>query len=126
MQNINLYGYKKYNGTKCAVSEFKFDDLELTTEVWIDIAKGTMMKTINTGIDDTGKEYQIIEEYTATYNIVTDEDVKKPDLTGYTLIETHGEFDTTNSSEFSNIIINDDKTILEGPEPKDQNYVILH
>ena len=125
MHNINSYGYKRYNDTKCAVGEFELDDLNLTTEVWIDTAKGTLMKIINTGIDDTGREYEIVEEYTATYNVVTDEDVKKPDLTGYTLIETDGEDFDIDPSELPSITIDDDNTILYGPGFQEQNYVIL-
>ena len=124
MQNIHSYGYKKYNDTRCAVSEFEFNDLNLTTEVWIDAAKGTVMKTVNRGINESG-EYEYIEEYTATYNVVTDEDVKKPDLTGYTLIETDGEDVDVDPSELPSITIDDNKTILQGPEPQEQNYVIL-
>ena len=83
-QNILLYGYEEYNETKCAVAEFKWKDLELKTRIWIDKDRGTCLKTVNTGIDSEGNQYEYIDEYIVAYDIVTDEDVKKPDLTGYT------------------------------------------
>lgn len=104
-QNILLFGFKKYNGTRCAVAEFKFNDLNLRTKIWLDAKKGTLLKTVNNGIDDIGEEYEIIEEYVATYNVVTDEDVKKPDLTGYTLIEINDEIHNVNPIEQPSITI---------------------
>ena len=83
-QNIRLYGYEEYNDTKCAVAEFKWKDSALKTRIWIDNDRGTCLKIENTGIDSEGNEYEYIDEYIVTYDIVTDEDVKKPDLTGYT------------------------------------------
>jgi hypothetical protein len=85
-QNIRLYGYEKYNNIKCAVAEFKWKDLELKTRIWIDKDRGTCLKTVNTGIDSEGEQYEYINEYIVTYDIVTDEEVKKPDLIGYTEI----------------------------------------
>ena len=84
---LNLFGYEEYNTTKCAVAEFA--QSSLTVMIWVDAQKGTVLKTINKGIDETGNEYEIIEEYKVSYDVVTDEDVKKPDLTGYTFIETN-------------------------------------
>ena len=85
-QNIRLYGYEEYNDTKCAVAEFNWKHLELKTRIWIDRDRGTCLKLVNTGIDSEGEQYEYINEYIVTYDIVTDEDVKKPDLTGYTEI----------------------------------------
>ena len=88
MHNINSYGYEKINGTKCAVAELKFAEIEnVTTTYWIDAQKGTLLKLVNKGIDLDGKEYEYIDEYTATYDIVKDEDVEKPNLEGYTQLE---------------------------------------
>ena len=83
-QNIRLYGYEEYNNIKCAVAEFEWNDLQLKSRVWIDKDRGTCLKSLNTGIDSEGNQYEYIDEYRVTYDIVTDEDVKKPDLTGYT------------------------------------------
>lgn len=83
-QNIRLYGYEEYNDTKCAVAEFEWEDLELKTRIWLDKDRGTYLKIVNTGIDSEGNQYEYIDDYIVTYDIVTDEDVKKPDLTGYT------------------------------------------
>lgn len=80
-----MFGYEKYNDTKCVIG--KFVDSELTVEIWLDAKRGTCLKTVNIGIDSTGENYEIVNEFIATYDIVTDEDVKKPDLTGYTMIE---------------------------------------
>lgn len=123
--NLILYGFEKYNGVKCAVAEFKVSDINLTIKIWSDVQKGTVLKTSNIGIDDTGREYEIVEEYTVTYNVVTDEEVKKPDLTGYTLIETDGETNDIDPSKFPSITIDDGKTMLDGPGLQEQNYVIL-
>lgn len=79
-----LFGYEKYNGTKCAVGEFKNDKSGLMVKIWLDAKKGTCLKIVNIGIDSSGKQYETVDEYIATYGVVTDEDVKKPDLTGYT------------------------------------------
>jgi len=98
-------GYEKYNDTKCAVGEFKIADLNLTTRIWIDAQKGTCLKILNTGIDSEGKTYEITDEYTATYDVVTDKDVKKPDLAGYTFVEN------TMEESNDNIVINDDSNI---------------
>lgn len=38
------------------------------------------------GLGDNGEEYEIVENYTATYDIVTDKDVEMPDITEYNLI----------------------------------------
>lgn len=55
--------------------------------MWLDSEKGTLLKLVNKGISSDGSEYEYIDEYTATYDVVTDEDVKKPDLTGFEKIE---------------------------------------
>lgn len=101
-------GYENYNGTKCAVGEFKFNELDLTTKIWLDEERGTYLKIVNTGIDSSGSQYENVDEYVATYDIVTDEDVKKPDLTEYTMISE----DTKSDEEMiTNITINDDSSI---------------
>lgn len=82
-QNIRLYGYEEYKDNKCAVAEFKWEQLELKTRIWIDKDRGTCLKIVNIGIDSEGEQYEHINEYIVTYDIVSDEDVKKPDLTGY-------------------------------------------
>lgn len=78
-------GYKKYNDIECAVGEFKLEK-EWTVEIWIDSKKGTCLKTININVDSNGKKRENEENYTAIYNVVKDDDVRKPDLTGYTEI----------------------------------------
>ena len=82
--NINSSGYETYNNTKCAIGEFYIETSNLTIKIWLDANKGTCLKTINTGIDSSGKPYEHIEEYIATYGVVTNQDVMKPSLTGYT------------------------------------------
>lgn len=83
-QNILLYGYEEYNNTRCAVAEFSWEDLALKTRIWIAQDRGITLKVKNTGINSEGNQYEYIDEYRVTYDIVTDEDVKRPDLTGYT------------------------------------------
>lgn len=83
---IHLFGFKKYNGTKCAVAEFDLNDSNLVTQIWVDCKKVTLLRTINKGLGDNGEEYEIVENYAATYDIVTDKDVEMPDITGYNLI----------------------------------------
>ena len=46
-------------------------------------------KTINKGIDSMGEEYEIITECTPTYGVVTDEDVQRPNLEGYTQLNAN-------------------------------------
>ena len=72
--------------TKCAVAEFDLNDSNLVTQIWVDCKKGTLLRTINKGLGDNGEEYEIVENYAATYDIVTDKDVEMPDITGYNLI----------------------------------------
>jgi hypothetical protein len=86
MQSIILFGFEEYMGARCAIAEFKFNDLNLTTKIWVDTNKGTLLKTINEGRDSNNKKYELTDEYVATYNVVTDEDVRKPELTDYSLI----------------------------------------
>lgn len=81
-------GYKKYNGTKCAVGEFKLSD-EWTTEIWLDAKKGTCLKTVNSIMDLNGEKEEIEEQYTAIYGVVKEEEVKRPDLTGYTEMKSN-------------------------------------
>ena len=83
-QNILLYEYEEYNNTRCAVAEFSWEDLALKTRIWIAKDRGTTLKVKNTGINSEGNQYEYIYEYSVIYDIVTDEDVKRPDLTGYT------------------------------------------
>ena len=80
-------GYEKCNRTKCAVAQLRFTHNELTTTMWVDIQNGMFLKVRNKGIDSWGEEYELINEYTPTYGVVTDEDVKRPDLEGYTQLE---------------------------------------
>ena len=86
MQSIILFCFEEYMGARFAIAEFKFNDLNLTTKIWVDTNKGTLLKTINEGRDSNNKKYELTDEYVATYNVVTDEDVRKPELTDYSLI----------------------------------------
>ena len=52
--------------------------------MWLDIRNGAILKRVNIGIDSYGDEYEFELESTITYGVVTDEDVARPDLTGYT------------------------------------------
>ena len=68
---INLFGFEEYNATKCALA--KFVQNNLTVMIWVDAQKGTVLKTINQGIDETGIKYEIIEEYKASGIGILDE-----------------------------------------------------
>lgn len=83
MHLTNLFGYEIYNNTKCAIGQFNINNL--IVRIWIDINNGTCLKTINMGVDSSGKKYEVATEYIVTYNVVTDDNIKKPDLAGYTL-----------------------------------------
>ena len=85
--SIHLFGYENYSETKCAVGKFEFNNTGLETTFWIDAKKGTCLKTSNIGSDSMGNKFEYVDEYVATYDIVNDDDVQKPDLTGYTLIQ---------------------------------------
>lgn len=82
-----MFGYEKYNNIKCAVGEFKIQEYNTTVTVWLDAKKGTCLKIVNSGYDSMGESFEYIEEYTAIYDVVNDENIKKPDLTGYTLVD---------------------------------------
>ncbi len=70
------------------MGKFYIKDSNLTVTIWLDAKKGTCLKITNSGYDSSREPYEYVEEYVATYGVVTDEDVAKPDLTGYTLIES--------------------------------------
>ena len=89
MLNIHLFGYEKYKGTKCAVGELEFDKGDLITKLCIHAKKRPYLKTVNTSIGSNDEQYVFEDEYEATYNIVKDEDVERPDLTGYEKIENN-------------------------------------
>lgn len=82
-----MFGYEKYNNIRCAVGEFKIPEYNIIVTVWLDAKKGTCLKTVNSGYDSFGEPFEYIEEYTAIYDVVNDENIKKPDLTGYTLVD---------------------------------------
>lgn len=84
---IPLFGYEKYNNIRCAVGKFKIQEYNTTVTVWLDAKKGTCLKIVNSGYDSMGESFEYIEEYTAIYDVVNDENIKKPDLTGYTLVD---------------------------------------
>ena len=64
-------------------AEFYHKDMNVTTKMWVDCKNGTTLKITTNGIDSNNTPYEFIEEYIATYGVVTDDDVKKPDLTDY-------------------------------------------
>ena len=60
--------------------------MAIVTTFWIDAKTGTYLKIVNNGRDYNNQQYEYVEEYIATYGIVNADDVKRPDLTGYTEI----------------------------------------
>ena len=75
--------YERYNGVRCAVGEFKHKEMNHTVTLWINAHNGVLLKNVNNRINSEGKPFETIEEYKVLYNIVTDEDVARPNLEGY-------------------------------------------
>lgn len=123
---INFFGYEIVKGTRCAVAEFIINNLEKETQdqlylpeittmkIWVDAKKGTELKTVQTYIDEFGKLIESEDEWIVSYNVVTDEDVQRPDLTGYTPYELDNsdkkdvldDAENTSNSINDNIILN--------------------
>jgi len=67
-----------YNGHDCIVTSW--NSYNRNYELWFDQITGFLVKQIKTDDSETK-----IVEYLITTNDVTDEEVKRPDLTGYTI-----------------------------------------
>lgn len=82
--SYQFIGYEKYNNSKCAIieqiNEISYEGkdanqaLKTTAKMWVDLKTGVALKT-----EYSNKAYSVV-----TFNKVTDEDVMKPDLNGYT------------------------------------------
>ena len=76
-------GYKlrtdKYNGRKCYV--LKIDSKTSYKEIWIDKENNTLIRTIEEIYNKSYRE----KVYSIKSDVVTDEDVTLPDITGYTI-----------------------------------------
>ena len=67
------------------MAEFKINHeyTDSIIELWINKNDGTIIKIINTNIDSDNNETLYVNEYKITYNVVTDDDVERPDLSDY-------------------------------------------
>ncbi len=86
IMNTHSNGYEKYNDTKCVIGEFKKIDSD-TKIYWIDAKKGTVLKVVEKGKDESLNEYEKTYEYSVTYNKTSKEDVQKPDLNELVKVE---------------------------------------
>ena len=88
--SYQFIGYEKYNNSKCAIieqiNEISYEGkdagqlLKTTAKMWVDLKTGVALKTeYSNNLDLKYQAYSVV-----TFNKVTDEDVMKPDLNGYT------------------------------------------
>ena len=76
------------NGKECyKISNFYSNNLlysEGKNEVYIEKETGLTIKAINgTAVDENGNEQEIISEYEYKFGVVTDDDLKEPDISEY-------------------------------------------
>ena len=82
------YEFKNYetvNGIKCV--SFSLSNDSIVFDIWLDKSTGMIVKMICHFIGDGSNSIDTTLNYRYQLNNVTDEDVKKPDLTGYTITE---------------------------------------
>ena len=82
------YEFKNYetvNGIKCV--SFSLSNDSIVFDIWLDKSTGMIVKMICHYIGDGSNSIDTTLNYRYQLNNVTDEDVKKPDLTGYTITE---------------------------------------
>lgn len=82
---MNLFGYEMMNGIKCVA--FNLSKEDSTFNVWIDKTNGMIVKMgCHYHMADTEK-IDTMMYYRYKIGDVNDEEVKSPDLTGYSTIQ---------------------------------------
>lgn len=80
----------KWNGKEAYMISFNFIEQE-EYRMWVNKEDYRIIGQINgTSIDVEGNTYTNILSYSYTFNTLTEEDVKIPDLTGYTIKDING------------------------------------
>lgn len=77
--------YETVNGIKCV--SFSLSNDNIVFDIWLDKASGMIVKMVCHYIGDGTNSIDTTLNYRYQLNNVTEEDVKKPDLTGYTITE---------------------------------------
>jgi len=75
-----------HKGNKCIVIQFKWKEeksYEAISKSWIDINTGIVVKTEAERLSEDGNKELVTRETDIQLNVVTDEEMKKPDLSGY-------------------------------------------
>ena len=80
----------RWNGKEAYNISFNFIEQE-EYRMWVNKEDYRIIGQINgTSIDVEGNTYTNISSYAYTFNTLTEEDVKMPDLTGYTIKDVNG------------------------------------
>lgn len=80
----------KWNGKEAYMISFNFIEQE-EYRMWVNKEDYRIIGQINgTSIDAEGNTYTNISSYSYTFNTLTEDDVKMPDLTGYTIKDING------------------------------------
>ena len=95
---MSLFGYEKYKGVKCAVAHIKYTNFNTANTIWVDVKNGFTLKTISETESVYGKR-GTVRESIVTLNKVTDADIQRPDLTGYTQLKAVYESEIINKNK---------------------------
>lgn len=79
--NYNFIGYENYENTKCIVAEFTYENIS-KEKIWVDANTGIILKR-----ERKINDYKYTEYNKVSFDIIKDEDVIKPDLSEFALIE---------------------------------------
>lgn len=82
---LNLFGYEMMNGIKCVAFKLFKDDS--TFNVWIDKTNGMIVKMECHYYMADSEKIDTVMYYRYKIGEVKDEEVKSPDLTGYSTIQ---------------------------------------
>lgn len=78
---FRFIGYEDYNNARCVVVEFTYDNI-MKDMIWIDLKTGVILKKI--GVVNS---YKYTQHSEVVFDSVNDQDIIKPNISEYTLIE---------------------------------------
>lgn len=79
--NYNFIGYENYENTKCIVAEFTYENIS-KDKIWVDTNTGIILKR-----ERKINDYKYTEYNQVSFDTIKDEDVIKPELSEFALVE---------------------------------------
>ena len=79
--NYNFIGYENYENTKCIVAEFTYENIS-KDKIWVDTNTGIILKR-----ERKINDYKYTEYNQVSFDTIKDEDIIKPDLSGFALVK---------------------------------------